>query len=365
MQGQWLGRYSGTNAGDAVLELDAIGDNFEGQAYIYDDRADLPGTAAYIKIPRDAATHSLSPVYLTSLDPITGDFAEWQQIASRFPGVTFPTTADTNWTISKDTITVRWTTDIGTSGEGTLARVDGEKPSDLTPLDINSWDEFRRYVRDLEHYKFIYRGQESNKWRLRTGFHRTERSDLVRFMRVDVNALHQNLSSLTSHIFSLLNPIDYAAFISLAQHHGYPTPLLDWTYSPFISAYFAFKRASKASGNVRIFIFNRDNWTADWKQLQKIMPARIHFSLLDATAINNVRMIPQQALASVTNAEDIESYISSKGRPDRNYLQVIDLPAEQRTEVLRELSMMGINGGSLFPGLDGACSQLRDRFFGV
>jgi hypothetical protein len=146
---------------------------------------------------------------------------------------------------------------------------------------------------------------------------------------------------------------------------GYPTPLLDWTYSPFISAYFAFKKASTASGKVRIFVFDRSNWIADWKQLQKITPARLHFSLLDAIAINNTRMIPQQALASVTNAEDIESYIGSMGRADRKYLQVIDLPVEQRTEVLRELSMMGINAGSLFPGLDGACTQLRDRFFGV
>jgi hypothetical protein len=76
-------------------------------------------------------------------------------------------------------------------------------------------------------------------------------------------------------------------------------------------------------------------------------------------------MIPQQALSTVTNLEDIEEYISSKERPDRKYLQAIDLPVEQRTEVLQELSMMGINAGSLFPGLDGACDQLKERFFGV
>jgi hypothetical protein len=46
-------------------------------------------------------------------------------------------------------------------------------------------------------------------------------------------------------------------------------------------------------------------------------------------------------------------------------LQAIDLPVEQRAEVLNELSVMGINAGSLFPGLDGACGQLKDRFFGV
>jgi hypothetical protein len=31
--------------------------------------------------------------------------------------------------------------------------------------------------------------------------------------------------------------------------------------------------------------------------------------------------------------------------------------------VMRELDLMGINAGSLFPGLDGACQQLKERFF--
>ena len=234
------------------------------------------------------------------------------------------------------------------------------------PLKIDTWEDFRTYVRTLPPYKFMFRGQGSNQWRLRTAFHRTERSDIARFLLVDVAALHQHLSALTNHFFNLANPIENAAFISLAQHHGYPTPLLDWTYSPFIAAFFAFKYASQTTQNVRVFIFDREIWRADWNQLQKVAPARLHFSILDAVALNNPRMVPQQALSTVTNAEDIESYLAKKSaeRPGRQYLHVIDLPVGQREMALRELSAMGITPGSMFPGLDGACAQLRDRFFG-
>jgi hypothetical protein len=364
LQGQWIGRYTGTNAGEAILELDTIGGNCEGRVYVYDDRVDLISAAAFISIPAGVSSHKITDLPLMALDP-QGGLAEWNNIKERFPGVTFPSKANTDWTIGTTTMTVSWVTDIGTSGTGTLDRIDGSRPSTLVPLKVDSWDDFRRCVRGLEPYRYVFRGQENNSWRLRTAFHRTQRSDLVRFMEMDVAALHQHLSSLTAHTFNLLSPYEYAAFLALTQHHGYPTPLLDWTYSPYIGAYFAFKRAGAPTEKVRIFVFDRQQWMKDWRQLQRIMPARLHFTIVDALAINNSRLIPQQALSTVTNAEDIEGYISTKEKEDRKYLQAIDLPVTQREEVLRELNLMGINAGSLFPGLDGACSQLKDRFFGV
>jgi hypothetical protein len=77
-------------------------------------------------------------------------------------------------------------------------------------------------------------------------------------------------------------------------------------------------------------------------------------------------MVPQQALSSVTNVDDIETYIREREKEtSKTYLQVVDLPASDRTKVMRELSLMGITAGSMFPGLDGACEELRERFFSV
>jgi hypothetical protein len=74
-------------------------------------------------------------------------------------------------------------------------------------------------------------------------------------------------------------------------------------------------------------------------------------------------MIPQQAAFSISSVDDIESYIASMESQTKRYLWAMDLPVRERPHVVRELRLMGITAGSLFPGLDGACEDLKDRNF--
>jgi hypothetical protein len=89
-----------------------------------------------------------------------------------------------------------------------------------------------------------------------------------------------------------------------------------------------------------------------------------HFSVTEFIAIENERMIPQQSISSVTNVDDIETYIrETEAANGRCYLSAIDLPISDRGEIYRELGYMGITAGSLFPGLEGTCEELRERNF--
>jgi hypothetical protein len=368
MNGYWVGPYAGTNAGRMVVEIDDRGNHFEGCAYAYDSNTSLPRTFVIIKTTgKPNRAQFKAPLF--PIHPQTGEPTEWQQVTHLYQHVTFPKEAEVKCEWDHQHLTLTWVTDIGTSGSAELPKGHAGQPSTYAPLPIKTWQEFREYVTQLDDYRYIFRGQ-TKPLRLRTPFHRTGRGDMRRFVLEDIPTLHKHLSAQTSHLFDLTNAMENAAFFHLVQHHGYPTPLLDWTYSPFIAAYFAYHRvksseAASASDDqkVRIFIFDKLQWCATFPQILNLSARWEHFSILEPLAICNERLIPQQALSSFTTVDDIESYIASKDNGEKRYLQVIDLPTRERDRVVRELRLMGITVGSLFPGLDGACEELKDRFF--
>src|ERR1700744_4056075 len=98
-------------------------------------------------------------------------------------------------------------------------------------------------------------------------------------------ALYRHLSLRGSHIFNLNIPEQNGAFFNLVQHHGYPTPLLDWTYSPFVAAFFAYHRINNSEARIatkekiRIFIFDQKAWRETYNQLAKLTWTKPHFSL--------------------------------------------------------------------------------------
>jgi FRG domain len=344
--------------------------HYEGRAYAYDDNHSLPSTFVFIRTPNKESAFQLT-LDTYPIDPRTGEPTTWNLIASAFPDVNFPTRADVSIKCDGQTLHVKWSTNITTTGEALLPKTKAGEPTEYEPsADVTDWNTFKVYANSLEHRRHIFRGQKELS-RLRTGFHRTGRADLVRFMTDDIQTLHRHLSLRTSHIFNLNIPQENGAFFDLVQHHGYPTPLLDWTYSPYVAAFFAYHRiknseaaGSQDSDKVRIFMFDQKQWRAKFGQLSKLTPCRPHFSIMEFIAIDNERLVPQQSISSVTNIDDIESYIRNSERDSAfQYLRVIDLPVKERPRVMRELSTMGITAGSLFPGFDGTCEELKERNF--
>ena len=367
LSGQWIGTAEGTNDGLVVLDLDELENGFAGYAYLFDEAPGVPHSAARVQISGRvdkadnlncpvSALHPQFPVVLSSLD-----------LARDFQNIVFPQMATISLERQGDTVHAQWHTNIGTEGKAILYRSQANEPSNIKTVEgVSDWKLFKEYALDLPPRKYIFRGQD-RPHRLRTSFHRTRRKDLITYLLQDIPTAHHTLTAQTKHIFNLNNTFENAAFLNLLQHHGFPTPLLDWTYSPFVAAFFAFRfRRARLpqDGKVRILIFDRTGWESTFQPVHAMAYAKPHFSFIEPLSIENPRALPQQSVSSVTNLNDVERFIElSEESQKAHFLSAVDLPFASRRKVMEELRLMGITAGSLFPGLDGACEELRGRFF--
>ncbi len=172
-------------------------------------------------------------------------------------------------------------------------------------------------------------------------------------------------------------------WLALAQHHGLPTRLLDWTFSPLVAMHFAVEDPVE---------FHRDGviWCVDYVKAHALLPQKLREALrregsdvftaelLDSVATNlgelqrlsgdvfvvfleppslDQRIINQFALMSLmsSTASRLDHWLAR--HPDL-YQRVI-IPAAVKWEIRDKLDQANITERTLFPGLDGLSRWLR------
>ncbi|WP_433989540.1 hypothetical protein SuNHUV7_01240 (plasmid) [Pseudoseohaeicola sp. NH-UV-7] len=365
LAGQWLGKSNGDPSAEVLLDVDAEDGAASGIAYLFPDGDLIPSSLARIRTEDGISSFDLDTI-VTHFYSNDGRVPTWDELGNRFPDVTFPENVNLSFNkYDSHEMEVTWKTPAGTYGKAKLSRTTARKDSEIDPiLEVKDWDSFQRFVTSDPKKRLIFRGQ-ARPWPLTTSFHRSKRRDLKRYLDQDIPRLHQALSARTKHLFDRKNPLENGAFLNLAQHHGYPTPLLDWTYSPFVAAYFAFSGVVFGSSErvVRVFVFDQAAYRASLFQHENLTFVKPHFSIIDTLAIENERAIPQQGLLALTNVEDIERFVRAKESFSGQYLRAIDLPVSEAEKALNDLRLMGITKATLFPGIESICEELRNLYF--
>ena len=237
-----------------------------------------------------------------------------------------------------------------------------------------SWTQYKQIAADdLElDGAVIYRGQRSASWGLVSSVHRTAlvRSilELKGYADYMLPQVHDAVEAWTGRSWDLKSALGLAEFLAFLQHNGFPTPLLDWTQSPYIAAYFAFEAVNHfhpQTEDVAIFAFNQKAWSSTFKQVYDFADFTPHVSILRPRQVGNHKLAVQQGCFTVTNVLDVEEHIHLNERNDKKFLTKYEFDVRERPRVIRELSLMGVSAVQLMPSVEAVCKKAVEDLIGL
>jgi hypothetical protein len=152
--------------------------------------------------------------------------------------------------------------------------------------------------------------------------------------------------------------LDDWSLLAIAQHHGLPTRLLDWTENPLAALWFAVRDASTTRGPAVV-------WSVwyDEKLLvnpeQEPSPFEIERSRFIRPPHISKRVTAQQGCFTVHAYYDNRGgFLPMEKTEIAERLVKIELPSSALGELRYYLDCFGVNQAMLFPDLDGLCHHI-------
>lgn len=226
--------------------------------------------------------------------------------------------------------------------------------------DLVQWDQHKKDKRPIYISTPLFRGQSNSSWKLETTLERfTNRTfdefdyyQIIRAVRPAIVSLTQKEWSLPEFRKKIVGPVPTGyEFMLYLRHHGFPSPLLDWTRSPYVAAFFAF-RFRQVPEPERVAIYSYVDYPEGARAYYAGAPIvhglgpyvethKRHYAQQCEYTVcwretGNERVYASHETAFTTNASD------------QGALKRYTLPSSERRKVLRQLQLMNVTAFSLF-----------------
>lgn len=261
----------------------------------------------------------------------------------------------------------------------------------MRTIGVNSWDEFETKIKELEERygkkdvfgvetknNILYRGQAKAAWELETTLERYSSrgwsvnqyvelvwklSPQIKSYNVGVHGEIPSREELKKELAAAWHRLSYdhpyRKYLAHLRHHGFPSPLLDWTKSPYIAAFFAMGEQNGAK-RASVFVFvEQPNGGKSGTGDPKII------SVIESSENTGKRHDRQKSCYSIcTQSKDGEVRYSchedvlAEDRTDQDLLYKIKLPRALRLDFLERLNEKDINAFTLFDTEDARMKTL-------
>lgn len=150
-----------------------------------------------------------------------------------------------------------------------------------------------------------------------------------------------------------IQPRNEWEWLFLAQHHGLPTRLLDWSSSPLVALHFALRNEKSTNFALYALNFSYGIFSSDFELFLGKDPLTIKEPAQINPSYISDRVERQRSIFTIQP----DPWVPLR---DRNEMRKYVFPRSARREMLRRLQYLGITHCSLTPGLD---SLVKDIAF--
>lgn len=243
---------------------------------------------------------------------------------------------------------------------------------------------------------WVFRGQTNSEWLLEPGVERLlpcnakwpDQSVLYHLEKLGLDDFQRG-----AHHFLKEDvvPKSKLGWLSLMQHHGAPTRLLDFTQSPYVALYFATESVSflddkksaiwainynhiNEKNKIRYKNLKGKELYADiWGEDDAVFDVCEDFSesliMVVDPYVKNQRLFVQQGtflLASNFSKSlgDSISNVNLYGNT-ADYVCRIDFPHSMVFQLIEQLQRMNINNNTIYPGIDGFALAVKEKMRAV